>query len=47
MTDGPWTFEPDFATCSDCGGQLVFGIWAEGVDSHIECTECGNKRIIR
>lgn len=38
---------PDWAQCSDCGGQLWFRVWGEGIDSEAGCADCDNKEIYR
>lgn len=39
--------EPNFAVCSECNGQLKIVIWGEGIDSSIECKNCGKKERYR
>ncbi len=47
--DGPLPIvvTPDWAKCSDCGGQVWVRIWGEGIDSEMGCAECDNKEIYR
>lgn len=41
------TVLPSMAVCSDCGGQLELTVWGDGIDSSIECRECGAEDIYR
>lgn len=38
---------PEWAECSDCGGQVIIRVWGEGVDSEVWCQDCDNKNIYR
>lgn len=39
--------EPSFVECSHCGEDVLLIVWGEGIDSSIECTQCGNKETYR
>lgn len=38
---------PGFVECSLCGGDVWLTVWGEGIDSSIECVDCGEKNIYR
>jgi hypothetical protein len=38
---------PDWAECSECGGQVWVRVWGEGIDSEVGCADCDNKEIYR